>query len=448
MKYSEEHIERLAPKASTFRSGKKLSGSNNWQSFASSTRGIWGAIRGSGKNPYKVQIDLQDLAYKCSCPSRQFPCKHSIALLLLHANDSESFATESEPPHVAEWLDKRKGRAAKVEQEEQELTEEEKQKRQTAKVKREASRHKMVSAGLAELQLWLKDLLRIGLLDLPAKENSFFEHMAARMVDAKAPGIASRIRAFAGIDFSQKEIWQHQAMAIIAELHLLIKAYQKLDSMSVDHVDAIKALVGWNFNKKDLQGSKATETLKDEWLVLGSTATETDDLIVHRHWLHGLESQRAAIIINFETQYSNSEPVSILDGSILAAELAFYPELSPHRAFVKKQREVKNQLSGLPTFCADWMDQHQRKVKLMRQSPWTNDRSFLMSAMHLVAQKGDWLLVDKAQNCKPVVRQYPIKKILTALLHSNRIAVDIAVVEKRDGVYPLGVFKNGKYLCL
>ena len=41
------------------------------------------SARGSGKTPYQVSIDLAGPAYRCSCPSRKFPCKHALALLLL-----------------------------------------------------------------------------------------------------------------------------------------------------------------------------------------------------------------------------------------------------------------------------------------------------------------------------------------------------------------------------
>ncbi len=49
---------------------------------------LWGLCAGSGKNPYQVVVDLSGPAYKCSCPSRKFPCKHALGLLLNWANGS------------------------------------------------------------------------------------------------------------------------------------------------------------------------------------------------------------------------------------------------------------------------------------------------------------------------------------------------------------------------
>ncbi len=44
-----------------------------------------GLCQGSGRQPYQARVDLAEPAFKCSCPSRKFPCKHGLALLLLFA---------------------------------------------------------------------------------------------------------------------------------------------------------------------------------------------------------------------------------------------------------------------------------------------------------------------------------------------------------------------------
>jgi len=98
---TEKQIEGLSPYPAAFVAGKKLSAKENWQNLSSSERAIWGAIKGSGKSHYLTQIDTINIAYKCTCPSRQFPCKHSIALLLL-VSSQPSAVTASEEP---EWVD-------------------------------------------------------------------------------------------------------------------------------------------------------------------------------------------------------------------------------------------------------------------------------------------------------------------------------------------------------
>lgn len=82
---TEEQIIQLAPDAASVKAGKGLAVPGKWVLLACSERAVWGHCQGSGKNPYQTAIDLNDIAFKCSCPSRKFPCKHGLGLLLLFA---------------------------------------------------------------------------------------------------------------------------------------------------------------------------------------------------------------------------------------------------------------------------------------------------------------------------------------------------------------------------
>lgn len=49
--------------------------------------------------------------------------------------------------------------------------------------------------GIEDLETWMKDLVRNGLVNVPERADSLFENMARRMVDAQAQGLAGRLRA-------------------------------------------------------------------------------------------------------------------------------------------------------------------------------------------------------------------------------------------------------------
>jgi len=63
---------------------------------------IWGECQGSGAKPYQVQIALAEPAFKCSCPSRKFPCKHGLGLLLIYATSPISVIASERPAWVSE----------------------------------------------------------------------------------------------------------------------------------------------------------------------------------------------------------------------------------------------------------------------------------------------------------------------------------------------------------
>ena len=85
MDWSAETVEGLAPDAASVTAARKLARPAPWSATGYDERAVWGLCKGSGARPYQTQVDLSGPAYKCSCPSRKFPCKHALALLLLRA---------------------------------------------------------------------------------------------------------------------------------------------------------------------------------------------------------------------------------------------------------------------------------------------------------------------------------------------------------------------------
>lgn len=85
-KITEQSITAIAPNPAAASNGKKLSSGGSFQKLWRSEDDSFymGECKGSGKNPYTVSADFIDEehpVYRCSCPSRQFPCKHCLGLL-------------------------------------------------------------------------------------------------------------------------------------------------------------------------------------------------------------------------------------------------------------------------------------------------------------------------------------------------------------------------------
>jgi len=76
-------IEALAPDQASLSAASKLTKRSNWPRLEKSEQQalIWGECQGSGSNPYRTVVDTGDHGYKCTCPSRKFPCKHTLALM-------------------------------------------------------------------------------------------------------------------------------------------------------------------------------------------------------------------------------------------------------------------------------------------------------------------------------------------------------------------------------
>ena len=87
-----------------------------WPTLARAEGVIWGECQGSGSKPYLVGVDIRtpEYASKCSCPSRKFPCKHALALLLLSASGAGSWQNTAPPEVLEKWLGGRQERAEKA----------------------------------------------------------------------------------------------------------------------------------------------------------------------------------------------------------------------------------------------------------------------------------------------------------------------------------------------
>ncbi|NYV78479.1 SWIM zinc finger family protein, partial [Streptomyces sp. UH6] len=109
VRWSAEQVLALAPDAASRKAGSKLAAAGPWSGTGCDDEGtVWGLCKGSGSKPYQTIVDMGESsapAYKCSCPSRKFPCKHALGLLLLWAADPAAVPAGQEPPDWArQWL--------------------------------------------------------------------------------------------------------------------------------------------------------------------------------------------------------------------------------------------------------------------------------------------------------------------------------------------------------
>lgn len=115
MDMTSQSVLALAPDESSVRAAHGLMGPSQWPSLGFDDATVWGECKGSGTKPYQVQVELSGPAFKCTCPSRKFPCKHALALLLLRIQQENAFTRGEAPEWVKEWLAARERNAARQE---------------------------------------------------------------------------------------------------------------------------------------------------------------------------------------------------------------------------------------------------------------------------------------------------------------------------------------------
>jgi hypothetical protein len=336
---TEDLLLSKATDVATLSAGKGLAKTDKWESRYAHATALWGNCKGSGANPYFTQIDLQNLAFKCNCPSRKFPCKHGVALAYLYLNERSAFTeTEVLDDKVAEWLGKRNEKTEKKieiqETDNQEVTNE---KSEADKLKRVDARMKKVDAGVLELRQWLEDQVRSGILDVPSKIYTFTKNIKARMVDNQASALSSYLRNLEKINYFE-ENWQLELMGQLAQMNLLLDLYEKYDDLPELLQRDVKTNLGWTTKKEEVL---AGETFGDQWVVLARQIEEEDKgLTSEKCWLWGTRSNRPALILNYFGGFGPPLGVTHAPGTTIIGDLCFYPSTFPLRALFSIENET------------------------------------------------------------------------------------------------------------
>ena len=338
--WTTETIIALAPDSGSASSGRGLSTRKSWLNVARNGNILWGECQGSGKHPYQARIDTTETpVFKCSCPSRKFPCKHGLGLFLLFAAKAEEFKETPMPTWVQDWMDGREARAEK--KAEKAIETASKPVDPKAQEKRIAARDKKVRAGLEELSLWSHDLIRTGISDATSKGYTYWETMAARLVDAQAPGLARMIREIPGL--LAQEDWQARLLEQLGAVHLASSAYQRLEHLPEAVQADVRTVIGFNTGSEEVL---AQTGIQDTWNVLAQSLEQDDRLRIRRIWLIGQRTQQTAMVMDFgvaQAPLGLGLPV----GSSIEAELVYYPSHFPQRALGKGELPAPGEIAGV-----------------------------------------------------------------------------------------------------
>lgn len=271
MEWTEQFILLQAPNPAAAENGRKLSGKGSFSSHKKTADGTlyWAECAGSGKNPYRVSIDLsrpEAPVCRCSCPSRQFPCKHALGLMFELAA-KKPFETGELPQDIADKRARQTARAAKKEAAAGEGKKSVKPKRSNA-----AAREKKLSKqleGLDMAQQMVDDLLSSGLGTLAGSSAQTFDKLAKELGGCYLTGpqttftrIALAVRSVQK-DPAQAEAAYAEALRLMVALRSTIKKSrvfleQKLEAGSYSPEDSalFEALGGvWKLDDLRAVGS-------------------------------------------------------------------------------------------------------------------------------------------------------------------------------------------------
>ncbi|MFF7728394.1 SWIM zinc finger family protein [Streptomyces sp. NPDC008001] len=350
-----ETVLALAPDAASRKAGSKLAAPGPWSGAGARAEGeggrvgaVWGECSGSGSRPYRTVVDLSGEGgpgFNCSCPSRKFPCKHALGLLLLWVSGEAAVpVTRDDPPGWAgQWLDRRRQRAERAAAGPEAAAPATPADQEAAR-RRGERRAARITAGVTELEQRLADLLRGGLGSADGTGYGPWDETAARMVDAQAPGLAARVRELASVRGAGAD-WAGRLLEECALLHALNQGWLRLDELPEPLAATVRSRVGLTTDTAALLAS--APPVRDHWLVLAQQDSDDGRLTTRRIWLHGRGSGRMALLLSFGAA-GRAPELSLPVGLSIDADLVYYPAARPLRAALGTRHAPPAESPGPP----------------------------------------------------------------------------------------------------
>jgi hypothetical protein len=411
-------IEALAPDQASLSSASKLTRKGSWLRLESRDALMWGECQGSGANPYRVAVDAGDHGYKCTCPSRKFPCKHALALMWISATVPDNFSPSDQTPEwVNDWLARRGksgkaatpaaasagkdiGEAGVIEVEPKVEDPAVAERREAAQRKRAGDTRASIEAGLDELDQWIGDQLRLGLSSFVDASSERCRRIAARLVDAKAAALAGRLDELPGALMAlRSEERPEAAIRELGKLVLLSRAWR-----AAPDDPELRRLVATSETREQILANPDATRIAATWEVLGERIeTRRDGLVRHATWLIaiGNAEPRFAVLMDFYPASAGKRSQAFSAGDRFDANLVFYPARVPLRALMVER-------GGDTSFGNAWpaatgaiaVDPLAPHVAAQDAAPWSSVTPILLPAGSLGRDDrgGLWWQADGAAN--------------------------------------------------
>ncbi|MEV6163710.1 SWIM zinc finger family protein [Streptomyces sp. NPDC052052] len=326
-RWTAEQVLALAPDEASRRAGSRLGTAGAWSGCGCDGSGaVWGRCRGSDSRPYQTVVDTTGPACTCTCPSRKFPCKHALGLLLVWASGASALPTGEVPDWADAWLTSRRDPAAATPGRGEPgaggapATGPADPAAARRRAERRAGR---ISDGAQELEQRLADLVRGGLAAVDQPGYTLWEETAARMVDAQAPGLAARVRELGSVPASGPG-WPARLLEECALLHLLDTAWLGIDRLPEPLAATVRTRVG-------LTAPAEGPPVRDHWLVLAQYDTPDGRVVTRRIWLYGRDSGRTALLLSYGAAGRSPGP-ALPVGATIDAEITPHPGAGQLRA--------------------------------------------------------------------------------------------------------------------
>ncbi|ASA21122.1 SWIM zinc finger family protein [Paenibacillus donghaensis] len=378
------YIDSLAPNAAAIKNGQGLVKKKSFVQLQQSAEGdlLFGQCSGSGKSNYECSVDFivpdKPLA-RCTCPSRQFPCKHALGLMYAFV-EGAAFEIAPVPEDIASKREKAgKREENKSKQENSETSPKPK------KVNKSALKKKINAQleGLDVLEKLVLSLIRSGLGTIDGKMLKNIHEHVKQMGNYYLSGAQIELRRFALLLAEEREVEENYTYAAeqLTLLHAFIRKgrtylQSKLEDpeLALDHESTIEEWLGHAWQLTELKA--AGRVTQDVELLQLSFFSYDDaarlEFVDHGYWMelssgdihrtvqyrprkaakHMREEDSFFEVVQTTSLYKYPGDLNarvrfeeMIPRAVTAADLA-HVSAQAHRSFTEAFKQVKNQLKN------------------------------------------------------------------------------------------------------
>lgn len=389
-RWTTQQVAELAPDARSVAAARKLASPGPWSELGCTGSLVWGRCQGRAATPYQATVDLDEPAFRCTCPSRKQPCKHGLALLLLWVEHGDAVAEAAAPAGFAEdWARQRTGKPQSTARRDGGVADPD------AQTRREQQRVAAMTDGFIDLERWLGDLTRQGLASARRQPYAFWDATAARLVDAQLPGLAERVRA-AGGAVRRSEDWADGLVAECGRWELAAQAWRRRASLPLALLGDLRTFIGWPRRGDEVAGFQRQ---RDRWVVAGVRQGEDGRVVSQRTWLRGERSGRWVLVLDFATSVQALQVAHVV-GAVVEDELTLYPGNDPVRAAFSGQQQIVATGQAPPTRAL--AEARGDLAEALARNPWADHLPVAVRGVTVAQGGGRWWLRDEPGNRLPL----------------------------------------------
>ncbi len=247
-----------------------------------------------------------------------------------------------------------------------------------------------MEAGMRDLEQLLLDIIQEGIGSAPNRPLAFWEERAARLVDAQLRPIASRLKKMPFF-FSQYEEWADAFLEELAELYMMVKMFNKRDSLDPSVIAELYAGAGLTARKSDLDESKA---ISGHWELVGQFSGADDQLKYLKTWWYSRTLKEFFFQLDFAFG-SQLLPDNLKVGRVYEGRLLPYEGCAPRRAFLLPEEKATgfvNNLTGMSSF----PNVSEAFTQALKRNPLLKDLPVILTGVKPVVLEGKVVLLDES----------------------------------------------------